>query len=74
MNVKDGDIAAIKDLIATSDVSLTERRKTFEAIKGRATTLNDDQLIIAIAATDDDDDDLFCTNVCLVEDEQAQAA
>lgn len=72
LNVADDTIKEMKDLIDAGDLSLEERRKTFEKIKGRATTLSDEQLIKAIAATDDDDDDLFCTNVCIVEDEQTK--
>lgn len=53
----------IKNLIASGDVSLQERKETFRKLTGRDTTLPNDRLIEAIAATDDDDDELFVANV-----------
>lgn len=63
-------VAEMKDLVASGDVVLAERRRAFEHSQGRATTLNDDKLLIAIAATDDDDDELFVMNVLRVENDE----
>lgn len=67
LEVNQAHISEINSLVESGDESLAERRKTFATLKGRQTTLDDEQLKIAIAATDDDDDDLFVANVEKVE-------
>lgn len=57
-----------KALVEGGDIDLSERRKVYQTMRGRATTLDDDKLMVA-AMTEDDDDELFVANVEIIEAE-----
>lgn len=66
LKVTQKQIDEIKALIP-EDLSFAELRAKFQKVKGRPTTLSEEQLIVAQAATDDDDDDLLAFNMEQVE-------
>lgn len=70
MQVNSTHVEEIRALIASGDVSLEERRRTFLRLTGRETAIDDEKLIQAVAATDDDDDELFVDNVKKIEDDE----
>jgi len=72
LQVSQTTIDEIKDLVASGDVKLEERRAVFRKAQERETTLPDHKLLVAVAATEDDDDTEFVTHVLEVEEDDFQ--
>lgn len=68
LKIAQGVYDEAKALVAGGDIDLNERRRTYQTMRGRATSLDDDKLMVA-SMTEDNDDELFVAAVETIEAE-----
>lgn len=67
LQVSERQLQEVREMIASGDVNLAEARQKYRNLRGKDTSLNDEQLIAAVACLSDDDDEELANHIDTIE-------